>query len=145
MFLLLLSISQGNHMRDRHKNCRRLSTETLEIRRCLTASLGWDGPGQGSADLTYYVGTAPQELGQAAFESAIETALKAWSDVLDVDFTQTNQPNLRDSIDFNFTRIDGAGGTLAQAYLPDDVNPARIAGRCRIRYRGELGNRERAR
>ncbi|WP_372726233.1 matrixin family metalloprotease, partial [Novipirellula sp.] len=35
---------------------------------------------------------------------------------------------LTDSIDISFANIDGGGGTLAQAYFPDDVNPARIAG-----------------
>ncbi len=115
-------------MRHRTKNRRILRTETLEIRRCLAASLGWDGPGQGSADLSYYIGPAPAGLSQAAVESAIETALQVWSDVIDVDFTQTSQRNLRDSLDFSFQRIDGSGRTLAQAYLPDDVNSARIAG-----------------
>ncbi|MFK8113551.1 MAG: matrixin family metalloprotease [Rubripirellula sp.] len=129
-------------MRDRRKHRRRLAAETLEIRRCLAASLGWDGPGQGSAELTYYVGAAPAGIGQAAFESAIETALDAWSDVVDVQFTQTSQPNLRDSIDFEFGSIDGAGGTLAQAYFPDDVNPARLAGDVEfdIAENWEIGN-----
>ncbi len=111
-----------------HQERRRLRAENLEARRCLAASLGWDGPGQGSAELTYYIGSAPGGVDQAAFESAIETALDAWSDVVDVDFTEVFQPGLRDSLDFRSTRLDGAGGTLAQAYLPDDVNPARIAG-----------------
>ncbi len=113
--------------RSRRKR-RRLRAENLEARRCLAASLGWDGPGQGGAELTYHIGSAPGGVDQAAFESAIETALDAWSDVVDVHFTEVSQPGLRDSLDFRSTRLDGAGGTLAQAYLPDDVNPARIAG-----------------
>jgi len=64
-------------MRHRGKNRRILRTETLEIRRCLAASLGWDGPGQGSAELTYYIGAEPSGLSQATVESAIETALGA--------------------------------------------------------------------
>ena len=107
---------------------RLLSAESLECRRVLTSSLGWDGPGLGSADLTYHIGDAPAYLNQQEVEAAIETALDSWSEVVDINFTQTNRPGLRDSIDFSFVNIDGRGSTLAQAYFPDDVNPARIAG-----------------
>lgn len=104
-----------------------IGVEQLEARQCLS-SVGWDGPGQGSAELTYYIGDAPDSLSQSAVEQAIEDALAAWSDVVDVTFTETSVPNLRDSIDFEFLPIDGRNGTLAQAYFPDDVNPSRIAG-----------------
>lgn len=101
--------------------------ECLE-NRCYLSSVGWDGPGRGSADLNYYIGKAPSYLGQPTVEAAFERALSAWSDVVDITFTQTPTVGRRDSIDFTFGRIDGSGGTLAQAYLPDDVNSARIAG-----------------
>ena len=112
------------------KRTRVLRVEPLEGRLCLTASVGWDGPGQGDASLSYYVGDAPStmDLGQAEVEEALESALGAWAEVADVTFTETSRPHQRDSIDFEFRSIDGAGGTLAQAYLPDDVNPPRIAG-----------------
>lgn len=121
---------------------RKLSVENLEIRRVLAASLGWDGPGAGSAELTYYVGNAPASLGQQQFETAIETALNAWSDVVDVNFTQTRLPGLRDSLDFTFANIDGRGSVLAQAYFPEDVNPAIIAGDVQfdLSERWEVGN-----
>ncbi|EMI44297.1 Peptidase M10A and M12B, matrixin and adamalysin domain protein [Rhodopirellula sp. SWK7] len=102
--------------------------QPLEARRVLAASLGWDGPGQGSAELTYYIANSPDSLSQEETNAAIETALAAWSSAADITFTSTNQSGLRDSIDITFTNIDGVGGTLAQAYFPDDVNPARIAG-----------------
>ena len=35
---------------------------------------------------------------------------------------------LAKQLDISFGRIDGSGGTLAQAYFPADVNSARIAG-----------------
>ncbi len=107
---------------------RVLTCQPLEDRRVLAASLGWDGPGLGSTQLTYNIANSPSLLTAAQTEAAIETALAAWSSVADITFTPTNQRGLRDSIDISFTRIDGAGGTLAQAYFPDDVNPARIAG-----------------
>ena len=110
------------------KKQRSLSVEQLEGRRVLAASLGWDGPGTGSAELTYYIGDAPASLTQDQFEAGIEQALQAWAGAADITFTQTNQPGLRDSLDFTSRNLDGVGGTLAQAYFPDDVNPARIAG-----------------
>ncbi|QDS96043.1 Matrixin [Roseimaritima multifibrata] len=110
------------------KKRRRLAAEPLEARRVLAASLGWDGPGLGSTELTYYIGNSPDSLSQAEATAAIETALAAWSSVADITFTPTSQAGLQDSIDISFTNIDGVGGTLAQAYFPDDINPARIAG-----------------
>ena len=101
--------------------------DCLETRLCLS-SVGWDGPGLGSAELTYFIGGAPSSLNQAEVEATLQQALEVWSDVVDVQFTQTSMRGQRDSIDFQFAPIDGAGGTLAQAYLPDDVNSARIAG-----------------
>ena len=103
------------------------SYELLESKRLL-ASVGWDGAGQGSAELTYYIGEAPAEVGQETFESVIEQALKAWSDVVDITFTETEFANQLDSLDITFRSIDGRGGTLAQAYLPDDLNRSRLAG-----------------
>lgn len=107
---------------------RRLALQSLETRRLLAASLGWDGAGQGSAELTYTIANSPSSLSQAEATAAIETALAVWSNVVDITFTPTTQTGLRDSLDFSFTNIDGTGGTLAQAYFPDDINPARIAG-----------------
>jgi hypothetical protein len=107
---------------------RRLVAEPLEARRVLAASVGWDGPGLGSAELTYTIRNAPSSLSQTEVNAAIETAFNAWASVADITFTEVSQTGLRDSIDISFTNIDGVGGTLAQAYFPDDVNPARIAG-----------------
>ncbi|WP_044301012.1 matrixin family metalloprotease [Rhodopirellula sallentina] len=107
---------------------RRLSVQPLEARRVLAASLGWDGPGLGSAELTYHVANSPDSLTQEETEAAIATAFDAWASAADITFTPTDQSGLQDSIDITFTSIDGVGGTLAQAYFPDDVNPARIAG-----------------
>lgn len=109
---------------------RSLRLEPLESRMCMSASVGWDGPGQGSASLTYYVADVPSSMGlsQDEVEAALDSALDAWAEVAAVTFTETSSPGLQDSIDFDFGPIDGSGGTLAQAYLPDDVNPARIAG-----------------
>ncbi len=121
---------------------RKLILENLEMRRVLASSMGWDGPGTGSAELTYYVGNAPSYLSQSAVEAAIETALGVWSEVIVVEFTPTSRSGQRDSLDFTFRNLDGPGGTIAQAYFPDDVNPARIAGDVQFdsSERWEIGN-----
>jgi hypothetical protein len=109
---------------------RKLNFEPIESRLCMAASVGWDGPGRGSAELTYYVGPTPGDFGldRDAVKAALRTAMDAWSAVADIAFTETQTPGRADSIDFSFAGIDGAGGALAQAYFPDDVNPRIIAG-----------------
>ncbi len=107
---------------------RLLAVELLESRQLLTASVGWDGPGQGSADLSYYIANAAPNLSLAETQAAIETALDAWAGAADLTFTPTDQPGQDDSLDISFTPLDGSGGTLAQAYFPDDVNRSHIAG-----------------
>ena len=134
-FLSLIStlIRSLNHTRPimtkrKMNKSRRLTVQSLECRRVLAASMGWDGPGQGSAELTYYIANHPSSLDQAETDAAIRAAFDAWAEVIDVSFTQVDTPGLRESIDISFTEIDGTAGALAQAYFPDDVNPARIAG-----------------
>lgn len=90
--------------------------------------MGWDGPGLGSASLTYYVGDVSANLQREEVLAALQTAFSAWSDVADISFTKTSIPHQRDSIDISFVRLDGSGGTLAQAYFPDDINRSTIAG-----------------
>ncbi len=103
--------------------------ETLEERRCMAvASVGWDGPGKGAADLTYFVANGPAGLSKVDVTAAIKTALDAWAKVASVHFTESKTPGLSKQLDISFGNIDGSGGTLAQAYFPADVNPSRIAG-----------------
>lgn len=124
-------MKRSNHKRPHQQDRRRkLRMESLEDRLCLAASLGWDGPGQGAASLNYYIGNVPASVGleQAEVETAVKTALDAWAQVADLTFTQTTLARQSDSLDITFTSIDGSGGILAQAYLPDDVNRGRLAG-----------------
>jgi hypothetical protein len=118
-----------------------LRYDSLEPKRCL-ASVGWDGPGQGSAELTYYLGEAPAQMNQAVFESTMERALDVWAEVADITFARTMVAGKTDSLDITFKNLDGKGGTLAQGYFPDDVNPARIAGDIQFdsSERWEVGN-----
>src|SRR5262245_32193956 len=104
-------------MTRRNASRPRVSLEPLEERLCLASSVGWDGPGQGAAELTYYIANAPSSLGAAAVRAAIQTALSAWSAVGNITFTPTSVPNLPNSLDISFGRIDGRNGTLAYAYF----------------------------
>jgi hypothetical protein len=115
-------------MNQRKKRTRRLAIQSLETRRVLAASLGWDGPGLSSAALTYTITGSPSTLTHEETDAAIETAFDAWASVADIEFTEVDQVGLNDSIDISFENLDGRAGTLAQAYFPDDVNPARLAG-----------------
>jgi len=113
---------------------RTLHTECLESRRYLAVSVGWDGPGLGSADLSYYISTVPASIGldQATVDAVFEKALDIWASVADISFTETAQANQSNSIDFSFRSIDGRGGALAQAYFPNDRNRGSIAGDVQI-------------
>ncbi|HRX80394.1 MAG TPA: matrixin family metalloprotease, partial [Pirellulaceae bacterium] len=94
--------------------------------------------------MSYYVGTVPGGVGvnQTEFEAAVDQALAAWSEAIDVSFEETQQAGQPDSLDITFNALDGPGGTLAQAYFPDDVNRGRIAGDIQIdsSESWELGN-----
>ncbi len=107
---------------------RSLGIQTLENRQVMAASMGWDGPGQGSAELSYHISGSAGGLTQEQTKAAIEKALSVWSSVADIKFTPTTQSGQRNSLDISFSNIDGVGGTLAQAYFPKDVNPEPLAG-----------------
>ena len=114
-------MSKRNPLSRRRAAVRRLTTQPLEPRRMMAASMGWDGPGLGSAELTYFVSNSPASLTQAETTAAIETALAAWAEVADITFIATNVPGLPDSLDISFEPMDGPNGKLGQAYFPDDV------------------------
>ncbi len=92
------------------------------------ASQGWDGPGKADANLTYYVANAPSGMSKAEVSDAIKKALDAWSQVASVHFAESKTPGLAKQLDISFGKVDGVGGTLAQAYFPADLNSSRIAG-----------------
>jgi hypothetical protein len=129
---------------NKNRRSRRLYSnqyQSLEQRRCL-ASVGWDGVGQGSVELTYFLGEAPADVSQAVFADTVEEALDVWSDAADIKFAETKTPGLDDSLDITFAQLDGEGGTLARAFLPDDLNRSQIAGDVKfdVAENWEVGN-----
>ncbi len=115
-------------MRQRIAKRRVATFEPMEERLCLADSVGWDGRGLGAASLTYYIANTPASLTWAEVDAAVKTAFSVWAAVADISFTPTSQPNRTRSIDISFRTLDGPGRTLAEGYLPDDLNPARVAG-----------------
>lgn len=97
---------------------------------------GWDGPGQGSANLTYYFGSMTPDLPVLSVKSTLISAMNQWSAVANLSFTETFTANLIKSIDIAFVTgshgdgypFDGPGGVLAHAFYPAPPNPETIAG-----------------
>lgn len=94
----------------------------------LTVDEGWDGPGLGSADLTYYFGPLTSDLPADAVRSTLVSAMDVWAAVADITFTETATSGLANSIDFAFvTGAHGDGqpfGTPPNAYLGHAFYPA---------------------
>jgi hypothetical protein len=99
-------------------------------------SEGWDGPGLGSAALTYSWGVFTDQLPAAAGKAEIVRAFNEWAKFAQLSFLQTNETNAQRNINVVFGRrdhgdaypFDGPGGVLAHTFYPAPPNPEPLAG-----------------
>lgn len=99
--------------------------------------VGWDGLGLGSASLTYHFGPLTQDNGLPAsqVQAVVIGAMKDWSQVADVTWTQTASANLPKSVDIEWdTGTYGPygapfpSGVLAVSFYPVPNNRDPLAG-----------------
>ena len=89
---------------------------------------GWDGPGRGSAALTYHFVNFNCNLPQATAKRAVTDAMLNWAQYAALTFTETAAAGQTYSMDIDWRTIDGALGILGMGYFPNDINPEPIAG-----------------
>jgi len=97
---------------------------------------GWDGPGLGSASLSYAFVYVTDQVPAGSAQSEIERAYAEWAKVVQVTFTPTANSNGPQTLAVLFASgahgdgypFDGPGGVLAHTFYPYPVNPEPIAG-----------------
>lgn len=97
---------------------------------------GWDGPGQGGANLLYAFASVTEKLPADAAKSEVARAFAEWAKYVKLTFTPTNVANGPQTLAILFGRqahgdpypFDGLGGVLAHTFYPYPINPEPIAG-----------------
>ncbi len=97
---------------------------------------GWDGPGLGSANLSYAFYNVTRQLPSGEVAAIIVRAFNEWAKYVQVNFTASNNSLGNETIGIRFaTGAHGdpypfgpAGGILAHTFYPAPVNPEPIAG-----------------
>ncbi len=97
---------------------------------------GWDGPGKGSADLSYYLGNLASRLPRDQVQIEVLRGLTEWSKHAAIRFTPASDPARSRTIAILFASrahgdgypFDGPGRVLAHTFYPSPPNPEPIAG-----------------
>jgi hypothetical protein len=101
-----------------------------------TIGHGWDGFGQGSAELTYSHSSLATQVPRAVIAGAVQRALAEWSRYAAVRFKPASHGIGERNLDISFLGLehgdaypfDGRGRVLAHTFYPAPVNPEPIAG-----------------
>lgn len=97
---------------------------------------GWDGPGLGSARLTYSIEALTAKVGPEIARDAIRKALDTWSAAARLEFVEAGSGGDARHLRVLFGRgahgdsypFDGPGRVLAHTFYPAPPNPEPIAG-----------------
>jgi hypothetical protein len=89
---------------------------------------GWDGPGRGSAALTYHFVNYNSNLDPTVAKRAVVDAMFRWAKYAALTFTESATAGKSFSMDIDWEPIDGPSGILGMGYYPNDINPEPIAG-----------------
>jgi hypothetical protein len=97
---------------------------------------GWDGPGLGSAALTYVFSHVTTQLDSATAESEIRRAMTEWSKVAAITWQSGTNATGSATVNILFATyahgdgypFDGPGGILAHTFYPAPPNPEPLAG-----------------
>ncbi|MEI6563380.1 MAG: matrixin family metalloprotease [bacterium] len=113
-----------------------VSVGGLELAPFAVNGVGWDGPGLGSAELTYHFLNDTTKLPSQTARKAVTDQMDKWAAVAALTFKETSKTGQTYSIDIGWytgnhgdgSPFDGPGGVLAHGFYPNDINPEPIAG-----------------